>query len=370
MSNEPDPQLAIAQRREAALAGVLRVVANSGGDLAQLMHGIADNAQLLCAADVVGLFRFEGDHIAWIGSMRGEHVASDPAAAEDSILTRVLRERTVLRFDDQSTLGDEAYAYSRKVAADVGFKSAAYVPVPGEGEVVGISALRMTVKPFTDDEVELLQTFAVQVGNALDAAKQRREIEQRNSELAAALTLQAATSEVLRLISTNPGDLSVVLDGILAKAADLCGAAAGTVMVRRGDVVRAEAALGPFANLRGLSTPPARVTLQARDRRAAVLIDDAQQDDDPVMSPLAWHFGLRSFVSVALFHDEEWIGNINLSRFEVRPFDPADVAILQSFADQAAIADLERKAVQRPRRLAGPPAGDDRPARRRQHRSH
>ena len=270
MPDDLHAQLAIAQRREAALAGVLRVVANSGGDLSQLMHGIADNARLLCAADVVGLFRFEGDHIAWIGSMHGEHVASDPAAAEDSILTRVLRERVVVRFDDQSTVADEAYAYSRKVAADVGFKSAAYVPVPGEGEAVGINALRATITPFTDDEVELLQTFAVQVGNALDAAKQRREIEQRNAELTAALTLQAATSEVLRLISTNPGDLSVVLDGILTKAADLCGADAGTVMVSRGDVVRAEAAIGPFADLRGLSTPPARVTLQARDRRAAV----------------------------------------------------------------------------------------------------
>ena len=338
MPDDLHARLAIAQRREAALAGVLRVVANSGGDLSQLMHGIAENARLLCAADVAGLFMFEGDHIAFIGSREGQNLAATPAAAEDSILTRVLRERVVVRFDDQSTITDEAYAYSRKVAADVGFKSAVYVPVPGEGEAVGINALRGTITPFTDDEVELLQAFAVQVGNALDAAKQRRQIEQRNTELTAALTLQAATSEVLRLISTNPGDLSVVLDGILAKAADLCGADGGTVMVRRGDVVRAEAALGPFANLRGLSTPPARVTLQARDQRAAVLIDDAQQDDDPIMSPLAWYFGLRSFVSVPLFHDEEWIGNINLSRFEVRPFDPAQVAILQSFADQAAIA--------------------------------
>ena len=163
----------------------------------------------------------------------------------------------------------------------------------------------------------------------------------RDAELAAALELQTATSEVLRLISAHSGDLETVLDGILAKAASLCDADAGVVMVRHGDLVRCEAALGPFSvmGLRGQAIHPARVTLDARASRSPVFLDDAQLvEDDSVLAPLARATGIHSFASVPLFHGDEWIGNINLSRFVVRPFDHGLVDILRSFAEHAAIA--------------------------------
>ncbi len=162
---------------------------------------------------------------------------------------------------------------------------------------------------------------------------------QDGDALANARALQSATSEVLRLISANPGDLDVVLDGILAKAMELCDADGGTVMVRRGELVRAEAALGMAAGVRGSSFTPVSATLEAKDRRTPVLVDDVQQrSEDPAMQALAVELGIRSFASVPLLRDEDWIGNINLTRAELRPFDAALVDVMQAFGEQAAIA--------------------------------
>ena len=164
-------------------------------------------------------------------------------------------------------------------------------------------------------------------------------MEERNTEVTEALDLQTATSEVLRLISANPGDLGMVLDGILTESAALAGAEGGTIMVRDGDLVRAGAVFGDVGVERGLELVPANVTLLARDRREPVLVDDIQATEETEgFARLVKELGIHSFASTALFSDDEWIGNINLVRHEVRPFEESDAAILHAFADQAVIA--------------------------------
>ena len=506
--DDREGELAASRRREAALAGVLAAVANSTGDLTALFGEIAFHAAMVTGADQGFVFMEAGDRLVmYVNGPEAKHALTVEAPnTEQSGLVHVLRGKPVLRFDDQSIVTDPELAQSAEAAQRTGFKSAVQVRVPSGTVPLGIGVHKYRIDPFTDADVEILQYFAAQAGNALVSAQQRHDAEQRSLDLAEALELQTATSEVLRLISAHPGDLHTVLQGILAKAAELCGgeagsitmgdgdgfryvasygpamepyigtsvesgalspevfdvspegvlhaddfaattvgiayfeelaaaarvrsyamarltggglhmyrhevrlfsaselarlasfaaqaslaignaqlfndldaalerqtatseilrlisaspgdlvtvldgilvkaaelcdADAGVVMVRYGDLVRADAVLGPFKDLPilGGAITPARVTLEARGRRSPVLIDDAQlADDDQVLAPLARAIGFHSFASVPLFHADEWLGNINLSRFDVRPFDPTLVDVMQSFAEQAAIA--------------------------------
>jgi GAF domain-containing protein len=186
---------------------VLRAVA-SGNELQTVLLDIAQAAAGLFVAPWAGVFVSEGDEIGFYAQFSSPDVKLERRRwprpnVRTSSLAEVLRDRSVVRFDDQSTLGDD-YAQSRDAANRVGIKSSAYVPVPAGGAAVGVCVFRDVVDPFTDDDVALLQSFAAQAATAVENAR-------RQQELRDALELQTATTEVLRLISTTPGDLDTVL---------------------------------------------------------------------------------------------------------------------------------------------------------------
>ena len=323
------------------MAGVLRTVADRVGDLGGVLLGIATHAAQLCGADKSAVFMFEGDHVATYlhGFDRTRGQRDD---RPDSALTKVLRERIVIRFDDQSEVTDPEFAYSKQAAREAGFKSVAYVPVSTQGVPIGIAVFKTRIEPFTDDEVELLQAFAAQAGNAVASAQMVRDIQLRNAELAEALELQTATSAVLRLISAHPGDQRTVLHGILRKAAELCGADHGSVFLAADDMLRIEAVVGSTDENVGRTFPmsagSAR-TVASFDLHEPVFLDDylAVEHESSVME-IAIRANSRSYVGVPLLRDNELLGNLMLFREEVRPFDPKQAGVLQAFADQASIA--------------------------------
>ena len=357
-----------AERRERALSAVLRSVAIGGGDHQTILLDIAEATTLLFDARMSSVFVNEGDEIAMyshdLASLTEAGVptrarVSRPASIT-SALTEVLRDRVVLRFDDQTTLGAE-YLQSREAAVRLGLRSSIYVPMPEGGAPLGIAVFKAIVDPFTDDDVILLKAFAAQASSAVMSSRRSAELAMRNTELAESLKLQTATSEVLTLISTNPGDLRVVLDGIAARAGALCGATEGGVMLVDGDVLRFEGYWSTRTTLtigREVPIPMAGVNLKARDQRAPVFVDDfssfAKQRNDPIGQSFE-DFEVRSFVTIALLRDDVWLGNINLNRNVVDPFDHKTGPILQAFADQAVLAiqnaDLFRELELRNREL-------------------
>ena len=338
MADDVEAQLEAARRREAALAGVLAAVAR-GGDLATLLHEIAYWATQLSGASGGAVFVGEGDVIALYGNgHRREPRRLERPFGDDSALTKVLRERVPLAFDDQSEIPDPAYAQSVEAANAAGVRSSVFVPLTSDGPPVGVFAFRNTVDPFTPDEIELLETFATQAGNAVTNARLLADIEERNAELAEALALQTATTEVLALISAHPGDLATVLDGLIGKATDLIGADQGSVQLLHGDMVRMEAARGGATNALGVEMPAEFTELFPRQ---PTLRDDHLADAaeaHPLLQEFFRNANIRSSAQVPLYIDDEWIGQINVSRTEVRPFDEKQAGILQTFADQAAIA--------------------------------
>ena len=217
-----------------------------------------------------------------------------------------------------------------------------------QGEVIGsIGFMRSEPGGFSDDEMSLLKAFTDQAAIAVANARLLRQIEERNSDLSESLELQTATSEVLELISANPGDLRTVLDGICGRAIDLCGADSCAVVLRQGDVMRIETGVTQSGkpsreheDLFGFefSVDESGANLKAARTRRPVFLDDFQALTDQLGSEFAKLTTIRSFGTVALMQEGEWIGNLNIHRQEVRPFDEKQATILQAFADQAAIA--------------------------------
>ena len=339
--------------RQQAMTDVLDAVSTARFDLQPVVDRIAHHADRLCGGTGVGVSVVYGDHLRPVSGTG--HFADGFAANPDlripidasSPVGDSARTGQVVHVRNWDEMADDVYPNAGSRAA--GRKSALTVPMVRNDTVVGVFGFsRVEPGGYTDSEISLLQTFANQAAIAVDNARLLTEIEQRNSELSESLELQTATSDILRLISAHPGDLTTVLEGIAGRAATLCDAEVGSVLLRHGDILRIEA---ESATMEGTQSLVGRefiaertINRRARDSREPVFLDDFQDVHDSVGIQVARDLpDLHSFATIALLLDDEWIGNLNLSRTEVRPFDPKIAPIMQAFADQAAIAVANAK---------------------------
>ncbi|MEO7573960.1 MAG: GAF domain-containing protein [Acidimicrobiales bacterium] len=338
MSEQQEGELEASRRREAALADVLRAVATSGADVTGLMHEIARCAAQLCGADYAGLFFDEGDEVHFYGATPGTAtpLTGVRPQGETSALTRVLRDRVVISFTDQSTTEEPDFAQSRQAAIDLGIKSSVYAPLPTGGPPVGIAVYKRRVDPFLEEEIELLQAFVAQAAHGLTTAQHLRDLE-------ASLALQRATSEVLRMISVHPGELRVVLDAILAKAAELVGGQAGSISLRQPDgsgtfVASHGPAMEPYVG----TTVDASLLPMDRVQWTGTVLHAADfavvAEGVPYLEELVGVAGVHSYAAARLEVAGEPFGLLHMYRHDVDPFDHAEMTTLESFASQASLA--------------------------------
>jgi len=337
-------RLAASLRREAALAGVLRAVAGGGG-LDTVLFEIARWATQLCDAAGGFVFWGDGDVIATYGSSLGGSPRRDERPfGDDSALTKVLRDRTTLAFDDQSAVDDPDLAQSADAARYFGFRSSVFVPLGGDGPPVGVFAYRDRFDPFSTDEIALLEEFAAQAGNAVTNARLVADIEARNAELADALALQKATSEVLALISEHPGDRDQVLAGLLARAVDLCDAEAGSVSFGSGRRVHFAVSYGP-AMEPYVGTTPAVDPFDRSifDRYGPATFSTADfgdlvQSEHPYWQEMAEQATVKSYAFSTFEGGPSDVVALHVFRQEVRPFSDTELGRLEAFAQQASLA--------------------------------
>jgi GAF domain-containing protein len=219
------------------------------------------------------------------------------------------------------------------------------VPLLREGTPIGVIILtRLKVRPFTDKQIALVSTFADQAVIAIENTRLLNELRQRTDDLSEALEQQTATSEVLRVISSSPGELEPVFQTMLANAVQICGAKFGVTSLREGDAFRVIATHGaPSAFVEQRRREPLiRPTPGHNLERMTRTKDVVHVPDilaDPESAPtLAKFGGAKALVNVPLLKDGDLIGSIVIFRQEVGPFTDKQIELVKNFAAQAVIA--------------------------------
>src|SRR5262245_3873562 len=209
------------------------------------------------------------------------------------------------------------------------------MPLLREGVPIGTIVIRrMEVKPFNDKQIKLLATFANQAAIAIENVRLFKEIQERNAELREALEHQTATAEVLGIISRSPTDVQPVLDAIVESAARVCGIDDVLLRLRDGTTLVPRGHFGPMPiNLVEISID-APMYRWMRERGTFYIPDVREWNEFQVGVFGGW----RTLLAVPLRQQGEFIGSLNARRMEVRPFTPAQIKLLETFADQAVIA--------------------------------
>jgi GAF domain-containing protein len=224
-------ELTEALDQQVATADVLKVISRSTFDLQTVLDTLVESAARLCEADMACIVRPQSSHVQFLATYGFsqafiEVATSTPVAPGRWTLSgRVLAEGRTVRISD--VLADPEYTFT--AAQEVaGFRSGLGVPLMRGGTPVGVMNLwRLQVRPFTDKQVELVTTFADQAIIAIENTRLLNELRQRTTDLTESLEQQTATSEVLRVISSSPGELKPVFNAMLENAVRLCEAEFG-----------------------------------------------------------------------------------------------------------------------------------------------
>jgi PAS domain S-box-containing protein len=350
-----------ALERQTATSEVLQVISKSPGELQPVFNAMLANATRICEATFGGLFLYEGPlfRTAAIHSKQSydDYLRRNPLIDlrenRGTPLDRVANSKQVVHISDLRT--DPSYIgknrFIVRLVEAVGARTFVSVPMLKEREFIGaINMYREEVQPFSDKQIELVQNFAAQAVIAIENARLLNELRQRTDDLSESLEQQTATSEVLKVISSSPGDLQPVFDAILANATDLCGARFASLRLTEGDQFRTVSLYNAPATLveHWRSTPLVRPHPESALGRAALTKQVAQTEDvtkgpayrkrDPLVVAGADLGGYRTVIAVPMLKEDSLIGVISIYHQEVRPFTDKQIELVKNFAAQAVIA--------------------------------
>ena len=339
--------------QQTATADVLRVISSSPGDLEPVFQTLLANAVRICEANFGALFVVDGDEYC---TAAGHNMPSAfleqrqrtpmVSMTGDTALARVARTKRPVQISDVAE--DPAYrsdAQRLSFVSQTGARTVICVPMLKDGALVGaIAVYRQEVRPFADNQIELLTNFAAQ---AVIAIENTRLL----SELRESLDQQIATADVLRVISSSPGALEPVFRSILDNATRICQANFATLFLREGEALRVAAHHGsltkawdeqwrvgmllqPDGELQAFQTLAGRQPLQVVDLSKA----PSYLARNPKAVNSVETGGIRTMITVPMLKDSAAIGVITIFRTEVREFTEKQIALVTNFAAQAVIA--------------------------------
>jgi GAF domain-containing protein len=334
-------------QQQTATADVLQVISSSPGELQPVFQAMLENATRLCEAKFGMLWRFDGNafHFAAEVSAPPEYVDFNRQRGPfqpppGTLLDRVMRTKQV------SHTADAANTVSSAAARLGGARSMVTVPMLKDKELIGaINIFRQEVRPFTDKQIALVKNFAAQAVIAIENARLLNELRQRTTDLTESLEQQTATSDVLRVISSSPGELKPVFQTMLENAVRVCGAKFGVLYLAEGNGFRTVAMHDvprAFAELRErepfLVPPPEQPLGRIAITKQVIHIADYLAQPPQARGSLADLAGAQTVLAVPMLKEQELVGSFWIYRQEVRPFTDKQIELLQNFAAQAVIA--------------------------------
>ena len=355
------------QQQRTATAEVLGIISRSNFDLAKVLHTVLELGARLSKADKGVILRAAGNggyYAAATYRHSPEFVESQKgilfAPGRSGVVGRVLLEGKSVQIAD--VFDDPEYAY-REFARGGDFRTILGVPLLREASPIGLFVLhRAAVRPFTDKQIKLVETFADQAVIAIENARLLNELRQRTADLTErtadlteALEQQTATSDVLQVISSSAGDLQPVFATMLEKAVAICEARFGDIYRWDGDALRLVAnhnTPSAFAEerkrthyLRPVPGPPGTSMSGAMlETKSVVHVADMAAErgyierSNPAYAAAVELGGVRTILMVPMLKENELIGAFILCRQEVRPFNDKQIALVTNFAAQAVIA--------------------------------
>ena len=347
-------ELSEALKQQTATTEVLKVISRSAFDLQTVLNTLVESVGRLCDAERTIIFRPHDDAYRLVASYGYSEEFRELLAAEsfksgrDSVSGRTAAEKTVVHVLDYQADPELRFQGPFEVPT----RTILGVPLLREGALVGIMSLaRSVVQPFNAKQIELATIFAAQAVIAIENTRLLSELRQRTANLTESLEQQTATSEVLQVISSFPGDLEPVFAAILEKATRICGAKLGTMNLREEDRFRIVAMHGVDPALKGklqgslLRLAPNTVLGRLSRSKEITHVNDVLTEPGFFETPAGFHgpylaldAGARTLLGVPMLKESELIGGILIYRQEVRPFTDKQIALVTNFAAQAVIA--------------------------------
>ena len=332
-----------ALHQQTATADVLKVISRSTFDLQTVLDTLVESACRHCNAYDSIIFLRQSERLyvrAHHGPLQLDF--SDWPIGRGWITGRAVVDRAAIHVQDPVAFAQE-YQDGSEMARRLGYRTILSVPMlMGDKAVGALTIRRSEVKPFTDKEIELVETFAAQAVIAIENTRLLNELRQ-------SLEQQTATADVLRVISSSPGELEPVFEAMLKNAVHVCDAKFGNIYRWDGDSLHLLATHNTpraFAESRwnspfrpGPHTPTGRmVATKSVTHVADLAAERGYAERDPLYVESVEVGGIRTLLSVPMLKENELIGALTIYRQEVRLFSDKQIELVQNFAAQAVIA--------------------------------
>src|SRR6516165_3358750 len=346
-------ELSEALEQQTATSEVLQVISSSPGELEPVFHAMLSNAVRICEAKFGSLLLYDNRGFRVV-ALHGAPPAYVKLRQREPFirphpehpLGRIANTKQLVHVPDSATLPEHARARLVDIA---GARTIVTVPMLKEDKLLGAIAIyRQEARPFTEKQIELVSNFAKQAVIAIENTRLLNELRQRTDDLSASLERQTATSEVLQVISSSPGELQPVFQAMLANAVRICEAQFGVMFGFADGVFRALSSLGapppPLTQQpHVVSEHPHNPLTRLAENKAVVhipdlTVDQAYLERNPRIVALVESGGARNLLLVPMLKDDELVGAIAIYRQEVRPFTEKQIELVENFARQAVIA--------------------------------
>src|SRR5262245_20485279 len=339
-----DRELAESQEQQTVTAEILRIISSSPANVQPVLVAVAENAARLCESFDSSIFSRDGDRLLLVAhhgpipfGRIGEFAIP---LTQGSLVGRSIIEHRAVQVPDVQTETEE-FPLGAATARQFGHRTGLAVPLLRESAEIGAIAIRRTeVRPFTDQQIELLQTFADQAVIAIENVRLFNETKD-------ALERQTATAEILNVISSSPTDAQPVFDATGRSASRLWGGEYAIVTRYDGELLQLAAHYNPrpgTAEEAARSYPrvvrqDASFAVRALVTGAVVHVADVDTEDlPPEVREFFGRIGLRAVVCVPMLHKDRPVGVVAVSRGSSGAFTSRQIELLKTFADQAVIA--------------------------------